>query len=323
MHLANKMRGLSNMKEEDIVKINGRNYSIKSGNPINENRSISSVKTSRQAVKSNSIHSSIKKSQTLMRKSVTKPANTKSRIARTMDIAKSARVSRFAPNPIIKKPLQQLSSSSQTTSNPILHKVNKSMEMIKNSQPARTLAEIKEEAISKTIVNSKPTLSKKKKSSKIKKITSNRYLLTLFIIGFVAISIYVSYQYIPAVSIRIAASQAGIDATYPTYTPDDYGVYGPAISQDKKVLIKYKQKNGDKMYTISQSYSNWDSSALYENLVKTWSDKSPNTTRVNGLTVYSTSNYENVAWVNRGILFTIIGNADLDSRKIERIVSSM
>ena len=320
--LIKKLEELSNMKDKDIVKINGRNYSVKSGNQLNTNNKNGLVKSTRTVIKSDNIHSSTKKSQTLMRKAVPRPENTKSKVARSMDIAKSARVSRFAPNPIMKKTVSKTQITNQPPINPILHRVNKSMEMIKNSQPARTLTEIKEEAIKKSINETKPTAVTKKKS-KLNKITKNKYLLVMLIIIFISVVIYLSYQYVPAVSIRIAASQAGINASYPTYTPDDYGVYGPAISQDKKVLIKYKQKNGDKMYTISQSYSNWDSSALYENLVKTWPDKSPNTTRVNGLTVYSTSNYENVAWVNRGILFTIIGNADLDSRKIERIVSSM
>lgn len=309
------------MKNEDIVKINGRNYDTKSGRPISASKSLHNNEIKRLDLKSDKVHSPIQKSQTLMRKSVPKPLNTKSKIARSMDIAKSSRVSRFAPNPIIKSSFVN-KDVTKTNSNPLLNRVNKSMELIKNSQPARALTEIKEEAIKKSIADTKPA-SSKDKLSKINKLTSNKSLLIGLIVLFISIVFYLSYQYIPAISIRIAASQAGINATYPTYTPDNFYIHGPAVSQEKKVIIEYKQKNSDKSYIISQSYTNWDSSALYEKLVKTWIDKSPNTTRVNGLTVYSTTNYDNVAWVNRGILFTISGNADLDSRKIERIVSSM
>lgn len=313
------------MKNEDIVKINGRNYHKDSGIPVSGNvQPKKQTVASRTSLKSVKMHVNTQKSQTLMRRAVPRPANMKSKIARTMDIAKSAKVSRFAPNPIMKQSVKNIDIIAKPSHNPLISRVNQSMQMIKNSQPAKTLAEIKEEAIKKSIAETKPVSNPKtKKQTKIKKIFKNKYLLVGLFAVFLTIAIYLSYQYLPAISIRIAASQAGINATYPTYTPDGFSIYGPATSEDKKVIIRYKQNNSDKIFTISQSYTNWDSSALHENLVKTWADKSPNTTRVNGLTVYSSTNYENIAWVNRGILFTITGNADLDSRKIERIVSSM
>lgn len=311
------------MKNEDIIKIKGRSYVSESGKSIEEVVKTKQDITPRNSVKSARLHNSNQKSKTLMRKAVPRPNNVKTKIARSMDIAKSSRVARFAPNPIIKSHKTQ-PLSQQSTFNPLISKVNRSMELIRNSQPAKTLTEIKEEAIKKSIEQTKPAQSKKpNKKLKFIPFIKNKYFLTVAFILTVTLSLYLSYQYIPAVSIRIAASQAGINASVPSYTLEGYGIYGPVTSTDNKVIIKYKDTSSAKTYTISQSYTNWDSSALNENLVKNWPDKSPNTTRVNGLTVYSTTNYDNVAWVNRNILYTITGDADLDSRKIERIVSSM
>jgi hypothetical protein len=125
------------------------------------------------------------------------------------------------------------------------------MEMIKNSQPARTLTEIKEEAIKKSTDETKPT-AVTKKNQKLNQITKNKYLFAMLIIIFISVVIYLSYQYVRAVSIRIAASlKHGINASDPTYTPDEiWRLWTSDIPRQKGInKIQANKRRND---TISQ-----------------------------------------------------------------------
>ena len=85
--------------------------------------------------------------------------------------------------------------------------------------------------------------------------------------------------------------------------------------------MKFAANAGPGTFTLTQSRSDWDSSAVLANYVLPSFGRNFATTTSRGLTIYNTHNA--AAWVNGGILYTIKGNAPLSSEQVERIAASM
>lgn len=132
---------------------------------------------------------------------------------------------------------------------------------------------------------------------------------------------YLTYHNMPAIATRMAAAQAGINASFPSYQPSGYSLAGGISQQQGSVLMKFAANAGPGTFTLTQSRSDWDSSAVLANYVLPSFDRNFATTTSRGLTIYSTHNA--AAWVNGGILYTIKGNAPLSSEQVERIAASM
>ena len=107
----------------------------------------------------------------------------------------------------------------------------------------------------------------------------------------------------PSLSVRVAAAQAGVNATYPEYRPDGYGMSGAVAYSEGQVSMKFASNGGSENFTINQSKSNWDSSAVLDNYVKQKAGDNYITYNERGLTVYTYGS--NAAWVNNGVLYTI------------------
>ncbi len=132
---------------------------------------------------------------------------------------------------------------------------------------------------------------------------------------------YLTYLNVPNISVRVAAAQAGINASYPGYHPDGYRLNGPVAYSNGQVRMQFAANTGASGFTINQSRSNWDSSALLENYVKQKSSDEYSTSQEKGLTIY---NYgSNAAWVSGGILYTIEGDAPLSPDQIRKIATSV
>jgi hypothetical protein len=132
---------------------------------------------------------------------------------------------------------------------------------------------------------------------------------------------YLTYHNMPAIATRMAAAQAGINASFPSYQPSGYSLAGGISQQQGSVLMKFAANAGPGTFTLTQSRSDWDSSAVLANYVLPSFGRNFATTTSHGLTIYSTHNA--AAWVNGGILYTIKGNAPLSSEQVERIAASM
>lgn len=132
---------------------------------------------------------------------------------------------------------------------------------------------------------------------------------------------YLTYLNVPNLSVRVAAAQAGIDASYPGYQPDGYRLNGPVAYSNGQVQMKFAANTGTSDYTLKQSKSSWDSSALLENYVREKSGDEYTTSEEKGITIYSYKG--NAAWVSGGILYTIDGNAPLSPDQIRKIATSV
>ena len=125
----------------------------------------------------------------------------------------------------------------------------------------------------------------------------------------------------PDISLRVAAIQNGIDATYPGYVPRDYSL-SDITSENGKITLNFKNATTGEAFTIMEEKSSWDSNALYTNFVKENYSDGHTVIREQGLTLYIDGS--NACWVNGGIVYklkTISGS--LTKKQIKTIATSL
>lgn len=181
---------------------------------------------------------------------------------------------------------------------------------------------VKNSAIEKALKNAP---SKKDQKSPKKRSFFARHPRLLSVasasLALVLLGGYFTYLNMPNLSVRVAAVQAGVDASYPDYQPDGYRLSGPVAAENGKVQMTFASNSGPQGFTVTQEKSGWDSSAVADNLVAPRSNDSYVTTNERGLTIFTYNG--NAAWVNKGILYTIEGDAPLSSEQIRRIATSL
>ncbi|HSW91004.1 MAG TPA: hypothetical protein VLF64_03325 [Candidatus Saccharimonadales bacterium] len=188
---------------------------------------------------------------------------------------------------------------------------------------------IKQEAISRAMAEATPKHEKAKQHHHHAKAhkKAHRSKIARFMsvasasVAVLLLGAYFTYLNMPALSTRVAAAQAGIGAGYPGYTPNGYSLNGPVAYQQGSVMMKFAANAGPQNYTLSQTHSAWDSSALLEDYVAPQAGSNYITTTTGGLTIYSYNTTS--VWVNNGILYTINGNSTLSDEQIQRIAASL
>lgn len=134
--------------------------------------------------------------------------------------------------------------------------------------------------------------------------------------------IYFVSSNMPDISVRVAAIQTGIQASYPSYVPRDYTL-STIDSEDGKISMTFDGPDNSS-FTLIEEKSSWDSSALLRNYVEpTWNEDYA-TTHEQGITIYISNANSDAAWVNGGVLYKIIssGNA-LTKKQVRSIVTSL
>lgn len=183
--------------------------------------------------------------------------------------------------------------------------------------PGKSSKEIKHHAIEKALHNAKPAKVKKHsvlKHSRFASVASGSLAIVL-------LAGYFTYINLPNISVRVAAAQAGIAATYPSYHPAGYSLKGPVSYSSGQVGMEFASNTSSEGFKLTQAKSTWDSSALLTNYVEQASHGDYSTYTNNGLTIYVYGN--TAAWVNGGILHTISGDAPLSSDQVQKIAVSM
>lgn len=140
------------------------------------------------------------------------------------------------------------------------------------------------------------------------------------IVGIVAFGA-VLYQNLPSLSVKVAAHRAGVSAAMPAYAPNSFTFHGPVEYSTGKVSISYVSKNNQGTYKISQQATKWNADNL-ATLYLTATGKTYQTTNAAGRTVY-TYDGSNATWVNRGVWYTVTGDASLSTDQLLRIASSI
>lgn len=334
------------MSKAKIVSIGGIEYDSQTGLPIKTEKTIAkpvsqsnvsaAVKRTRttQAVHAKGVHATQQRSKTLKRSLVSKAPTAKASsksvarpiVRKNMDIRpkvktpQSAHISKFASDPKAFSVKRPAVSDIAPKQHPAAQKVQKSVATVKQTQVqknAPTAKQIKHAELGKALAHAKPAAPLKKTKRPQRRLLN----VVSASFGLLLLAGYFTYVNMPNLSVRVAAAQAGIDASYPEYHPVGYRLNGPVAYRNGEVSMNFASNTGPLAFSLSQSKSGWDSSALLEKYVNPRSDSKYATYSDAGLTVYTYGT--NAAWVNRGILYTIDGNANLSNEQIRRIATSM
>ncbi|HEY8886637.1 MAG TPA: DUF4367 domain-containing protein [Candidatus Microsaccharimonas sp.] len=317
------------MQANKTVEINGRLYDAVTGLPVDKSSktkekpvSPAVVKKRAAEVAAQTIHTQTQRSQTLHRRAARKviPAVVKRpKAGQHMDITRNSKVAKFAPHPVAVAIKKQASTPDiAPKAHPLVARAHARIAKPIFSAPvAKSAKQIKDEAISKAIAT--PTVKPVKTKRGFR--WSRRFTIVTAIFAVLIIGAYLTYVNIPSISVGFAASQAGIDATYPQYKPDGYHLSQPVTYSDGTVTLQFKSNSDDSQYSVIQTRSSWDSSAVLTNIVKKAAGDNYITTQESGLTIYSYNN--NATWVNGGILYTIESNAPLSGEQIRHIATSL
>lgn len=328
------LRGIINsMQANKTVEINGRLYDAVTGLPIDTTSktkekivSPATVRKRAAEVAAATVHAQPQKSKTLYRRISKKPAAVAKRPqpGRHMDISRSTSVTKFAPHPVAAAIKKESTPDIAPKAHPVAARASArtaaSVTKSVASTPvaaSKTSKQTKDDAIAKALATPTAKPAKEKRSFH----WSRKFTIITGIFVVLIVGAYLTYVNIPGISVGFAASQAGIDATYPQYKPDGYHLKQPVTYSDGTVTLKFKSNSNDSQYSIVQTRSSWDSSAVLNNVVKKAAGDNYVTTQESGLTIYSYD--DNATWVNGGILYTIESNAPLSGEQIRHIATSL
>jgi len=311
------------MSESSTITINGVVYDAASGAPLKKHPA--SVPASAHPVRhAKSIHHKTQRSSTLSRqfvKKTIKPAKTPNIAApKRPTIERSPQITRFARDSQVATPRARTISDFGPAKHPVVEKAQ-AVRTIKHQQQAkaapRSAQEIKQTAISEALAKAKPDHQKTKRARSKRRL----FNITTACAALILIAGYFTYVNMPNISVRVAAAQAGINATYPQYQPAGYQLHGPVSYSEGQVAMNFAANAGPQEFTLNQTKSSWDSSALLSNYVDPQSSGNYATYSDAGLTIYTYGNH--AAWVNGGILYTIDGSATLSNDQVRHIATSM
>lgn len=316
------------MNKQKTITINNVEYDTHTGMRVTAAQD-APVDPAKTVTPAHSKHTAAQKSQTLTRKHV-RSAQPKSLLtpARATDsnkISRSPHITRFAQDVVATKPkAAQPRQDIAAAKHPIQKETALAIEPTVPSSPSitheSTTQEIKQQAITKALENSTPHNDKTKSSAKERRMP-RAFSIATASLAIVFVAGYLTYLNLPSLSVKIASSQAGIDASYPSYHPSGYSISGPVEFSSGDVSMKFNANAGPQSFSVEQVKSSWDSSALLENYVEEASAGDYTTYTDSGLTVYV---YDTgAAWVSGGILHTIKGDAPLSNDQIRRIATSM
>lgn len=273
--------------------------------------------TLRTTKTAHSIHNTPQRSKTLYRAALKRPEpqykTEKPVVKRSAAIQKFAQSQTTATHQVqqVSHQQQAMAQSSKPHTHPI-PTVAKQPEALRGSA-------LKEKMIADKMANVMPQTATKPKEASLRRKYPRLAAMTSGIAALVLLGGYLTYLNLPNLSLRVAASQANVAATYPTYQPSGYSFAGPVAYSPGEVRVNFKSNTNDYAYSVVQRESNWDSQAVRDNYVVKES-KQYTTIQEGGITIYLVNN--KAVWVNGGVLYSVEGNAPLSGEQIQKIASS-
>jgi hypothetical protein len=271
----------------------------------------------------------VQTSTTLNRKYVKRPVKSTDVM---VSIKRSPKVKRFdTPAPVIKK-MQEDQPIAPSTVHPMQAAAITKMQSRTAAPAAKkmTAKELKDQAIQRALASASKTsenmdAKKTKKSKKAPKLHFGlgRVVLALSCAAAAVFAIvYFVNLNMPDISMRVAAMQTGIEATYPSYVPRDFSL-SDITSENGKVVLSFKNSGTGDAFSLTEETSSWDSNALLANFVKDEYGDNYTTVREQGLTIYISGGGD-AAWVNGGVVYKIDSTAGaLTKKQINTIATSL
>ena len=131
---------------------------------------------------------------------------------------------------------------------------------------------------------------------------------------------YVVSTNTPDLSVRVAAMQSGIEASYPSYIPRGYTL-SDIVSEEGKLTMVFT--NSESLsFTLTEEKSAWDNDALENNYVKETWGTNYTSLREQGITIFVAGS--DAAWTNGGIVYRLDASGNnLTKKQIKSIVVSL
>ncbi len=196
-------------------------------------------------------------------------------------------------------------------------------ELVLTSTSKMSAREIKERAIAKAL--SEAARPREEKVIERPMRTHFRWSRIIFAFACAAMAVFAIVYFVnlnsPDISLKVAAMQTGIDATYPSYVPRDYAISDIA-SENGRITLSFKNSGNGNNFVIIEEKSSWDSSALMSNFIQPEYGNDYEMIREQGLTLFISG--DDAAWVNKGIVYklkTISGT--LTKKQIKAIAVSL
>lgn len=318
------------MSQQSVVSIGGIDYDSLSGLPAKKQEAAVQQELRRraQSVHAKGVHKTQQRSTALNRQFVKKAAPVSAPVAvrkptgsmeMRRPVKRSPHISKFARDPrgaVVRTAPADIAP----VIHPIARKAHQAAAAQTHPKPHQVASlsarDIKHAELGKALANAAPT-----DTSAAGRPKRRAFNVAAASLGVLMITGYFTYVNMPNLSVRVAAAQAGIDASYPEYRPVGYRLNGPVAYQDGQVSMKFASNSGPVAFSLNQSKSNWDSSALLEKYVGPRSEGKYATYNDGGLTIYTYGT--DAAWVNGGVLYTVEGTATLSNEQIRRIATSM
>ncbi len=278
-------------------------------------------------------HRQVKSSTTLNRRYVKRPV-------RNTDIAvnvkRSPKVKRFSSTMSDVASVQMSQPAAEVQPHPIQTVANERMKMRLGTTnvvatsglvSGMTAKQMKDQAIQKALADASQTTAPKE-TKKHQKVSHKMHFgwgrvalaFSCAALAVIAIVYFVNLN-MPDISLRVAAMNTGIEASYPSYVPRGYTLTDIA-SENGKVTLSFKNSAEDTSFTLIEEKSSWDSNALLSNYVKTEFADSYTTIREQGLTIYVDGS--DATWVNGGVVYKLSANNNvLTKKQIKSIATSL
>lgn len=185
----------------------------------------------------------------------------------------------------------------------------------------QTAAQIKQDAIEKAMASATKVETKQ---SKIPHFHFG-WKRTLLALTCTAVAVFAIIYFVnlnaPNVSLKVAAMQTGIEATYPAYIPRGFNL-SDITSENGRIILNFKDSTSGDMFSLTEENSAWDSNALLNNYVKSEYGEDYTVIKEQGLTIYTNNN--NATWVNRGIVYKLqVRQGTLTKKQIKTIAVSL
>lgn len=284
-------------------------------------------------------HRQIQSSTTLNRKYVRRPAKSVATTT-TTTIKRSPKIQRFAQSAVVSQPraqqqrahqqLVQQQRISPAQTHPMQSAANAGVRARSNASATSSTAkptakQLKDQAIQKALAAAAATSSQEnnKQSDKSKHhFGIGRVVLALSCAAAAVFAIvYFVNLNMPDISLKVAAIQTGIEATYPSYTPRDFSLSG-IVSEDGKITLNFANGSTGDAYSLTEEKSSWDSNALLTNYVKEQYDENYTVVREQGLTIYISGS--DASWANGGIVYKLsTTSGSLTKKQITSIATSL
>lgn len=280
-------------------------------------------------------HRQVQTSTTLNRKYVRRPAKSGDVM---VSVKKSPKVQHFntpmSNKNVMGVPVQRkVAVTSQpiepAKTHPIQQTANVRMRqrMVVAQQPAQpkvSANELKERAIQKALATANAVDTKEEMPEKKARLrfSFGRVMLAL---GCAAVAVFAIVYFVnlnmPDISLKVAAMQTGINASYPGYVPRDYAI-SSITSEEGQVTLDFVNSSTGDAFSLYEEKSSWDSNALLTNYVKGVFGENYNIVREQGLTIYINNN--DAVWVNGGIFYKLkTTSGTLTNKQIRSIATSL